>query len=116
MSDKEKNMIIAKFEGLNFDPRDESWFIDDKDWGTPSSHLRYHSSMTKLMKPIEKIEKMGYNVVIGTGWCKINGNGYIEYYGDCNDDGSTDGLKMKLTYLAIVEFIIWHNLIPDDER
>ena len=70
--------------------------------------LKFHSSWDWLMPVVEKIERLGYEVVISRISCNINGildrkNPITSIV--CGDISK----KMDITYDSIVEFIKWYN-------
>ena len=67
--------------------------------------LRYHYDWNCLIKVVEKIEDMGYDVFINAGTCMITDVGQgmfenIEFY---------NKLKINAVRAAVVEFINWYN-------
>jgi len=66
--------------------------------------LRFDTSWDWLMPVVERIEKLGHHVAIETGFVEI-GNDDVPV-GVWHEDGDN---KIKLTYIAVVEFINWYN-------
>ena len=105
----ENNKLIAEFMGLEVLYRPNSnGFIEISDTELCDvDDLIYHTSWNWLMPVVEKIEDLGYDVIIRQGTCEIRGedvNG-MEYDNfKCFDAG-----KHITTYSAVVEFIKWHN-------
>ena len=63
---------------------------------------QYHTSWYWLMEVVDKIENLGYDVIIRQGTCEIqtkSGNIF-----EC-----FDASKHITTYTAVVEFIKWYN-------
>lgn len=99
------NRLIAEFIKLQHLPSND---IDEDTIVAPSLRvgigaenlkLEYHTSFDWLMPVVEKIEGLGYTVHIEGSYCKI---------GDMNAVIS-DADKIEVTWLAVVEFIQWHN-------
>ena len=66
--------------------------------------MKYQTSWDWLMPVVEKIESLRHYVLIDTGSCEIGGDDVpvsISY-----ENGDT---KIKMVYLAVIEFINWHN-------
>ncbi len=77
--------------------------------------LQYHLSWAWLMSVVEKIEKIGYNVVISYYGCEIsegtpNGDGgkFFKSIVDI-DNVKSDIINIEMVWLAVVEFIKWYN-------
>ena len=109
------NKLIAEFMG--FQKTNIGWYDSEEtmpplsntyDSNTFDEHeLAFHKSWDWLMPVVEKIESLGYDVIIRQGTCEIRGedvNG-VEYDNfECFDSG-----KHKTTYSAIVKFIKEYN-------
>jgi len=117
MTQTEKNILIAEFDGWTL----FTW--DDEFWGkkgdrTRKSPINYSDDWSELMPVVEKIEKLNdkirvTDVVIGSTGCIIYArNGF-----DAKDTFlpayySIDyphGTKIQAVYEAVVQFIIWLN-------
>lgn len=90
------NMIIAAFVGyIRSDNKDiDVWEMNS---------LRYHESWDWLMPVVEKIERMGFDVVIKDKHCHLHrpSNAFGEY-----GYGST---KIYAVYTCVLNFISWFN-------
>ena len=111
---EENNKLIAEFMGMTYYiPNDDSLMVEKAPIGvlvTPTKSLEYHTSWDWLMPVVEKINNTErYEVCIGNCHCHITD---IE-----NDNHKVRALTLSLqgkttmraVYLAIVEFINWHN-------
>ena len=103
---RENNKLIAEFiqkgsKGFGLYDFDGCHYESDADG------LNFHASWDWLMPVVEKIEDLGYDVIIRQGTCEIigeevNGMEYDNF--ECFDAG-----KHITTYSAVVKFIKWHN-------
>jgi len=111
----ENNKLIANFRKSDYNSEIVSICQDLYDKGFRSIEIidnkeplfeypHYHSDWNWLMPVVEKIESLGYDVIINGEWCNINS---VELEDDICDI-SIKG-KINAVYLAIVEFIKWHN-------
>lgn len=72
------------------------------------SWLKYHSSWDWLMPVVEKIEALGYEVVITSGMCHIfNTKDLNNEF--CNKSNNNKTSKIELVITTILEFIQWYN-------
>jgi hypothetical protein len=139
----EENRMIAAFMGYEFvtvgyfDTEDETqwqrenrewmdevgiedvgdYFVDTKDnsW-FPAEEADYHKSWDALMPVVEKIEKEGCEVVIGSQMEWINDDQDIVWHQDvsicqdiqeiCNVTAKT---KIEAVYSAVLSFLKWYN-------
>ncbi len=112
MNTQENNKLIAEFMGLEYSPKDKRW----DDWFTKEGTrvtfgsripLQYHTSWDWLMPVVERIESLGYDVIIRKDSCEIIGENVkgVEYSSyECFNAG-----KHITTYQAVVEFIKEYN-------
>ena len=101
----ENNKLIAEFMGLEKENGLYLFTTPMDDYETDT--LYFDCSWDWLMPVVEKIEDLGYDVIIRQGTCEIRGedvNG-MEYDNfECFDAG-----KHITTYSAVVEFIKQYN-------
>lgn len=102
---KAKNELIAKFLGYSQPhpdyPNASYWYKKDKD---PLCLLTFDSDWNWLIQVIEKIEKeYKFFVLISWQHCVIESNS-CEFRIEKDSD-----TKLKATYNAVIEFIIYHN-------
>ena len=101
----EDNKLIAEFMGAEW----HKDFFKDVCIISPSNiSYKFHTSWEWLMPVVEKIENLGYDVIIRQGTCEIEGENEegIEYsHFEC-----FDASKHITTYTAVVEFIKTYNL------
>ena len=69
--------------------------------------LKFHSNWKWLMEVVEKIEKLGFQVIISNNRCAIKDNGLINI--DFNRT-YCELTKMKAVYNACIGFIEWYNI------
>lgn len=98
-----QNKLIAEFMGLQFS-KGEYYrpLYNSGDW-IPENELQYHTSWDWLMPVVEKIENLGYELIIAESRCKINHNTDHSIEEVINID--IIGSKIDVTYQAVVEFI-----------
>ena len=107
---KENNRLIAEFMGYALNENDEypiEYITVQGHWDTCSiQDLNYHKSWDWLMKVVEKIESLGYDVFINTCVCRITdvGQGTFEDIETFNYEN-----KIKAVYDACVVFINFYN-------
>lgn len=91
-----KNNLIAEFMGLDT---------------SADTTLRYHNNWNKLMDVVQKIECIGYNVVIERMSCHVYPIGKEQKYENviscyvCIDISK----KIDVVYESVKDFIRWHN-------
>jgi hypothetical protein len=69
--------------------------------------LPYHTSWDWLMPVVEKIEGIGdYHVSIGMFSCYVSEGVFIDEWVHIESDSDS---KIKAVWLAVIEFIKWHN-------
>ncbi len=103
---KKENKLIAEFMGMTAHHQDKGCMI----FMTPQGHndivyvndLKYHTSWDWLMTVVEKIEDMGYEIVITNGECTISGAN--DYYAE-----SIGKSRRGATYNAVIHFINEYN-------
>ena len=103
-------MIIAEFDGWNFLPNGNCWHERFNDHGQqiemiPSILSQYHTSWDWLIPVVEKIELLGYVVIIQQRSC------YIQSH-DTRSVLSTAQLfdsKIQTVWTAVISFIQWYN-------
>ncbi len=105
----ENNKLIAEFMGLEVLYRPNSnGFIEISDTELCDvDDLIYHTSWNWLMPVVEKIEDLGYDVIIRQGTCEIRGEDVNSMKYDNFE--RFDAGKHITTYSAVVKFIKWHN-------
>ena len=106
------NKLIAEFMGEKF--TDSSGVVQglnykliEKKHGKGNNGFRFHSSWDWLMPVVEKIESLGYELMIAESRCKINHNTDYSIEEVINID--IIGSKREATYQAVVEFIKIYN-------
>ena len=106
------NKLIAEFMGEKF--TDTSGVVQglnykliEKKHGKGNNGFRFHSSWDWLMPVVEKIESLGYELMIAESRCKINHNTDYSIEEVINID--IIGSKREATYQAVVEFIKIYN-------
>lgn len=112
----EGNKLIAEFMQLKFS--NDKWYRwDDVNKGSGYFiKLKYHSSWDWLMPVVEKIIDIditpapnwtGYRIeIVPRGYVKISG---VFPMAPIFKNVSIEGSLIKATWLAVVEFIKWHN-------
>jgi hypothetical protein len=70
-------------------------------------NLKYHKDWNALMPVVEKIEAMGYTVVMLANTCRINFDG--------SDDIKAD-TKIETTYQAVLSFIEYYNTTIKNQK
>ena len=90
-----KGKIIAEFMGIDQ--------VDIDTYQETNSNLKYHTSWDWLMPVVEKIESLGYELIIAESRCKINHNTDHSIEEVINIE--IIGSKIDVTYRAVVEFI-----------
>jgi hypothetical protein len=65
--------------------------------------LKYHKDWSELMAVVEKIENLGYEVIIAESKCKIRAN--TDHYNEVISNIDLTGSKLDATYKAVVEFV-----------
>lgn len=99
MTTEEGNKLIAEFIGWNHHPNPS---FDQYEM----NNLQYHSSWGWIMPVVEKIETLGYSTNIhgyeGDSYLTIKEGNYRRGFGESKS-------KIEASWLAIVEFIQWHN-------
>jgi len=116
---KTDNELIAEFMGLQSknvpvykyidDPnpvRKEVYLIGVKQYSVDK--LKYHTSWNWLMPVVEKIESLGYRVLIVTDEVDIESNAKNSIQKSFGTY-CPDGTKKGATYKAVVGFINWYN-------
>jgi hypothetical protein len=78
------------------------------DMAFPFDDLHFHESWDWLMPVVEKIESLGYELIIAESRCKINHNTDHSIEEVINID--IIGSKIEATYQVVVEFINEYNL------
>ena len=73
----------------------------------PENEMRYDTSWDWLMPVVQKIENLGYELIIAESRCKINHNTDHSIEEAINID--IIGSKIEATYQAVVEFIKEYN-------
>jgi hypothetical protein len=106
MERNESNKLIAEFMGCFF--KDDFWIVTVNGQEIPtvrnSLDMQYHSNWSWLMPVVEKIESLGYWVVMMPNGCQIykaSGN----FYGDMVIDADFKNTRLENTYEAVVCFI-----------
>ena len=106
------NRLIAEFMGEKF--TDTSGVVQglnykliEKKHGKGNNGFRFHTSWDWLMPVVEKIESLGYELMIAESRCKINHNTDYSIEEVINID--IIGSKREATYQAVVEFIKEYN-------
>ena len=77
------------------------------DMAFPFDDLHFHESWDWLMPVVEKIESLGYELIIAESRCKINHNTDHSIEEVINID--IIGSKIEATYQVVVEFINEYN-------
>lgn len=93
----EGNKLIAEFMGLRWNNIPVS---------TKGRLMEYHSSWDWLMLVVEKIESNGYVVEIKKRWIEIRSDNEIR---NIQNYIEPDQSKIEAVWLAVAEFIKWHN-------
>ncbi len=103
MNTTENNKLIAEFLQPSFNGFGTYEF---KGSFYGSLKLKFHNDWNWLMKVVEKIESLGYDVFINTCVCRITDVGQ-----DILEDIETFNYenKKQAVYNACVEFIKWYN-------
>lgn len=103
MNERLNNNIIAEFMGEEVLPIEETdlYPMIKGKYGLRQTH--YHDSWEWLMPVVERIMKMGTNVVIKNCSCEIK----THLKGYDSTSVSEEG-TIKAIYFAVVEFINWH--------
>lgn len=84
------NKLIAEFMGL------DGWWSENE--------FKYHSSWDWLMPVVEKIEKEGANIIIGTNSVRIS-HDENEVYVAKSITGDVVQSKIQATYKTVVYYI-----------
>jgi len=93
METEKRNKLIAEFMG-GLKPMDEHWV---------ETHGFYHTSWDWLMPVVEKIEKMGVDVIINRFSCQIR-----THIRGFNKEGIFPS-KIESTWYIIIDYIKWYN-------
>ena len=107
---KDGNKMIAEFMGLSYKAKTEHPLVFpdglwmDKKTKVGYNELFYHSSWDWLMPLVEKIERMGGHITIGTNKIECQ---FQDFRGSSKVGfGYT---KIQCVWEVIVEFIKWYN-------
>ena len=95
------NKLIAEFMGVVFHDDENQYY--NADGLHIGNTLQYHTSWDWLMPVVEKVESLGYELIIAESRCKINHNTDHSIEEVINID--IIGSKIDVTYQAVVEFI-----------
>jgi len=109
---KTDNKLIAEFMGYVVMKETEGKCFRHKDHPFDVSHLddfKYNTSWDWLIPVVEKIEKLGYRVLIVTDEVDVESNAENPIQKSLGTY-CPDGTKKGATYKAVIEFIKWYNL------
>jgi hypothetical protein len=107
---KESNRLIAEFLGWviesGMEQFENPYYRYNNGWSMAQlSDMPFATSWDWLMSVVEKIESMGYYVLIEQNLVTVYDKQEVyHWYG-----GRTSESKIISTYVAIVEFIKWYN-------
>ena len=110
MNTTENNKLIAEFMGyvLNDNTGVTVYYNDKTCEVLDPDKLKFHSDWNWLMEVVEKIENLGFEVVIGRISCNVN-----EILNRENPITSivcgNPSKKLEVVYSSICQFIQWHN-------
>ena len=101
-----ENKLIAEFDKLEQVDYGDNTIIYRREGnlGYRPENLKYHTNWEWLMPVVEKIETLGYTVNISSSVVHI----YSDKHQIPLSIGTTFN-KLRATYQAVVEFIIWYN-------
>ena len=104
------NWELLKSVNYNGEIERENLYIATLMCSNEYNDLKYHTSWSRLMPVVEKIEDLGYYTEINK---KINGGNYVHISDNSlnKDIAQSYGLSSKINavWLAVVEFIKWYN-------
>lgn len=103
MTTQEGNKLIAEYEG--YIPCEKPSILDYVGLEISIHALRYETDWEQLMPIVEKIEEAGYFVMINR-WTSVYTGSDSERIMVTSIIGNA---KIRNTWLAVVEFIKWHN-------
>lgn len=103
METTQNNKLIAEFMGYNLEIVNNEFYFthDDMLESLSDEELHFDTDWNWLMEVVEKIENLGFDVVINYNICTIT-NGENEFRHEV-------GQKIYATYQAVIEFINWYN-------
>jgi hypothetical protein len=93
------NELIAEFMGAKFSTKHQCWEFE-KTAHTKHS-MPYDTSWDWLMPVVEKIEYVGFHVLIEQNYCRIGEELDIRVW--------AVNQKIEAVYNAVVQFIKWYN-------
>ncbi len=97
----ENNKLIAEFIAPK---RGQQVYIKHLNaWFDDSMGYKFHSSFDWLMGVVEKIESLGYSIIINENWCIIKSKRTLY------KKERIANIKIEAVYNACVEFIKWYN-------
>jgi hypothetical protein len=103
----EGNKLIAIFMAAKYNERLDLVYLEGKPSMYSINELKYHTSWDWLMPVVEKIEGIGdYHVSIGMFSCYVSEGVFIDEWVHIESDSDS---KIKAVWLAVIEFIKWHN-------
>lgn len=111
----EGNKLIAEFCGhkLFAGQVKFSYPVDGGLKGCNQSSMKYHTSWDWLMPVVEKIESIGFETLIKSGWNESKEKLMNEVEIRNNQNGlvawACEISKIESTHQAIVQFIQWYN-------
>lgn len=81
-----------------------------------SSEMKYHNSWDWIMRPVNKIQHLKFDVVIEIGnACHICGErGMIDFHKFLNEEPDNLISDIEALYSVILEFIKWYNESMED--
>ena len=99
---REDSKLIAEFMSMGDDLYLQKDYITDLYFPLDSPELAFHLSWDWLMPVVDKIESLGYRVIIETNYCRIETNSGEFVLAM----GSQNLTKREATYKAVVEFCV----------
>lgn len=109
----ENNKLIALFMGMVKHHEDSLYLTfkkkgDNQNYLANINGLQYHSDWNWLMEAVEKINVLGYEVLIGRISCQINPISDRENPISAMVCGDISK-KIEITFDAVIQFIKWYN-------
>lgn len=111
MDNFDNNRIIAEFMGYEISPVNNKYVKHPKlDKFMELSKLHYDWSWNELMTVIDKIESLGFDVVIQKRQCQIFDHSKETWPENFIIDADFEDDRFKNTYGAVLSFIEWYKV------